>query len=209
MADLTKTRSPLRQRPVFALVSAQVISSLGSQMTFLALPWFVLTTTGSPTKTGLIALFELTPMVLLKVLGGPLIDRLGARRVAITCDVGSLLVVGLIPLLHQAGLLTFPLFLLLCALAGALRGPGDAAKSALVPTIAAGAGVPLERVTGLGSTVERTSTMLGAIAAGALVASVGPAGEPCSTSLWPADRSPLRRPGEGWWRGKDSNLRSR
>ena len=163
------------QRPLWGWLTAEAISLTGTRVSMVALPWFVLTTTWSPTKTGLIALFELAPMVLLKVLGGPLIDRLGARRVAITCDVGSLVVVGLIPLLHQAGLLSFPLFLLLCALAGALRGPGDAAKSALVPTIAAGAGVPLERVTGLGSTVERTSTMLGAIAAGALVAAVGPA----------------------------------
>ena len=52
MADLTQTRSPLRQRPIFALVSAEVISSLGSQMTFLALPWFVLQTTGSATRMG-------------------------------------------------------------------------------------------------------------------------------------------------------------
>lgn len=163
------------RRPLWGWLTAEAISLTGTRVSMVALPWFVLTTTGSPTKTGLIALFELAPMVLLKVLGGPVIDRLGARRVAITCDVGSLLVVGTIPLLHGAGLLTFPLFLLLCALAGALRGPGDAAKSALVPTIAEGAGVPLERVTGLGSTVERTSTMLGAIAAGALVAAVGPA----------------------------------
>ena len=48
----------------------------------IALPWFVLTTTGSATKTGLVALAELLPLVLLKVLGGPVIDRVGARRVA-------------------------------------------------------------------------------------------------------------------------------
>ena len=52
MAALTHARSPLRQRPIFALVSAEVISSLGSQMTFLALPWFVLQTTGSRHEDG-------------------------------------------------------------------------------------------------------------------------------------------------------------
>ena len=162
-------------RPLVGWLVAEAISLTGTRVSMVALPWFVLTTTGSPTKTGLVALFELAPMVLLKVLGGPLIDRLGARRVAITCDIGSLVVVGTIPLLHAAGTLSFPLFLALVAVAGALRGPGDAAKSALVPVIAKGAGVPLERVTGLASTVERTSTMLGAIAAGALVAAVGAA----------------------------------
>ena len=61
------------------------------------------------------------------------------------------------------------------ALAGALRGPGDAAKAAMTPTLAATAGVPMERVTGLSSTVERTASMLGAAFAGGLVAVIGPA----------------------------------
>src|SRR6185437_6874760 len=40
----------LRNVPLRALVVAEVISTTGSQMTWLALPWFVLVTTGSPTK---------------------------------------------------------------------------------------------------------------------------------------------------------------
>ena len=54
----------------------------------IALPFFVLTTTGSPEKTGLVALAEMLPLVVLKVLGGPIIDRVGARRVAITLRLG-------------------------------------------------------------------------------------------------------------------------
>ena len=99
----------------------------------IALPFFVLTTTGSPEKTGLVAVAEMLPLVVLKVLGGPIIDRVGARRVAITCDWGSLAVVGAIPFLHDAGLLSFAGFLALVAVAGALRGPGDAAKAAMTP----------------------------------------------------------------------------
>ncbi|MCW2764223.1 MAG: putative efflux transporter protein, partial [Nocardioides sp.] len=102
------------------------------------------------------------------------IDRVGARRVSISCDVASVLVVGAIPLLYALDLLPFSLFLVFVALAGALRGPGDGAKQALVPTLAAQADVPLERVTGLHSTVERTAGMLGAAFAGGLVALIGP-----------------------------------
>ena len=58
------------------------------------------------------------PLVVLKVLGGPIIDRVGARRVAITCDCGSVLVVGAIPFLYDAGLLSFPAFLALVAVRG-------------------------------------------------------------------------------------------
>ena len=115
------------------------------------------------------------PLVLLKVLGGPIIDRVGARRVSITCDLLSVLVVGSIPLLYHAGHLSFPGFLLLVALAGALRGPGDGAKHAMVPALVERAGVPMERATGLGSTVERGASMLGAAFAGGLIAVIGPA----------------------------------
>ena len=59
MAGLTNAERPLRQRPIVALISAEVISSLGSQMTFLALPWFVLKTTGSPTRMGVVLAVEL------------------------------------------------------------------------------------------------------------------------------------------------------
>lgn len=162
------------RRPLYGWLTAEAVSLTGTRVSMIALPWFVLTTTGSATKTGLVAFAELLPMVLLKVLGGPLIDRLGPRRVAIACDLGSVAVIGAVPLLHGLDLLSFPLFLALVALAGALRGPGDGAKNAMVPALVREAGVPLERATGLHSTVERTATMLGSIAAGLLVAAVGP-----------------------------------
>jgi MFS family permease len=161
--------------PLYGWLAADAVSLTGTRISMIAIPWFVLTTTGSPTQTGIVAAVEITPLVVLKALGGPLIDRAGPRRIALACDALSVLVVGAIPLLHHLGLLTFPILLVLVALAGSLRGPGDAGKSAMVPAIARAAGVPLERVTGLAGAVERTATMVGAAAAGALVALVGPA----------------------------------
>ncbi|KAA1415418.1 MFS transporter [Nocardioides humilatus] len=163
------------RRPLYGWLGADAVSLIGTRVSMIAIPWFVLTTTGSATQTGLVALAEMLPLVVLKVLGGPIIDRLGARRVAITCDLASVVVVGAIPLLHHADLLTLPVLLVLVAGAGALRGPGDAAKHSLVPRLAETAQVPMERVTGLGSTVERTATLVGAGLAGALVSIVGAA----------------------------------
>ena len=162
-----------RQTPLYGWLSAEALSLTGTRVSMIAIPWFVLTTTGSATQTGLVAFAELAPMVLLKALGGPVIDRIGARRVAISCDLASVVVVGLIPVLHAAGMLSFPTLLALVALAGGLRGPGDAAKHALIPAIVQQAAVPMERVTGLSSAVERTASMAGAAFAGGLVALVG------------------------------------
>lgn len=167
---MTSGRTPLR-----GWLLSEAISLTGTRVSMIALPWFVLTTTGSPARTGLVALAETLPLVVLKVLGGPVIDRVGARRVAIGCDVASVFVVGAIPLLHAAGALSFPALLVLVALAGSLRGPGDAAKQAMVPVLVSSAGVPLERATGLHSTVERTASLLGAAGAAGLVAVLGAA----------------------------------
>jgi MFS family permease len=163
------------RRPLVGWLTAEAISIAGTRVSMVALPFLVLTSTGSPVRAGLVAVAELVPLVVLKVLGGPLIDRYGARRVAVTCDLGSLVVVGSVPLLHEAGVLPFGLLLALVAVAGALRGPGDAAKYALIPTLAALGDAPLERVTGLHSTVERGASMLGAVLAGGLVAAIGAA----------------------------------
>ena len=167
--SVTRTRVPL-----YGWLTAEAISLTGTRVSMIAIPWFVLTTTDSPTLTGIVAFAEMAPLVGLKALAGPVIDRVGARTVAVTADVGSFLVVGLVPLLHVLGLLGFPVLVALVALAGALRGPGDGAKHAMVPSLVRYGGVPMERATGLASAVERTASMVGAGVAGALVAIVGP-----------------------------------
>lgn len=164
-----------RRSPLVGALVAEGVSFVGTRVSMIAIPWFVLSTTGSATQTGLVAAAEITPLVLLKALGGPLLDRVGPRRVTLVCDLLSTFVVGAIPLLHHLGLLTFPLLLVLVAVAGALRGPGDAGKSAMSPEVARVGGLSLERVTGLAAAVERTSSMAGAAMAGLLVATVGAA----------------------------------
>ena len=166
---------PARKRPLYGFLLAEAVSLCGTRVSMIAIPWLVLTTTGSAAQTGLVAFAELLPLVVVQALAGPVIDRLGARRVAITCDLLSMVVVGLIPLLHLTGALAFPALLGLVAVAGALRGAGDGAKHAFVPALARNAGVPLERVTGLATAVERTASFGGAALAGGLVALLGPA----------------------------------
>ena len=61
-----RPRDPAQPR-LLALLAAEVVSRLGSQMTFVALPWFVLVTTGSPAKMGIVLAFELAPVALLGV----------------------------------------------------------------------------------------------------------------------------------------------
>ncbi|MFS8147684.1 MFS transporter [Rhizobium sp. BR 249] len=163
-----------RGGPFLALAAAETLSLSGTRLSTIAIPWLVLSATGSPVLTGLTAMMEMLPYVLAKALGGPLIDRVGAKRIAILCDTASVVVVGLVPLLDLFGLLTVPVLLPLVFAMGVLRGPSDAAKQAMVPDIAALADVPLERVTGVASAIERLASTVGAAGAGALIGLIGP-----------------------------------
>lgn len=161
--------------PVIALALADISSLIGTRLSMIAIPWLVLTTTGDPMRTGFIGFAEMLPYILAKAFGGPLIDRIGARAVAITADMASMIVVGLVPLLHFNGVLGFDILVPIVAVLGGLRGPADAAKQAMVPAVAAGAGVKLERITGLMGIIDRLAGTAGAAAAGALVAVFGAA----------------------------------
>lgn len=166
-------RTPSR-RPLTALYVANAVSLTGNVMTLTAVPWFVLQTTGSASKTGLIAFFNFVPIVLASFLGGALVDRLGARRMSVAADVVSGATVAMIPVLHSIDRLSFPMLAALVFLGALLDTPGMSARSALVPTLAARAAWPLERATGVVATVERGSRLAGAPLAGLLIATVGP-----------------------------------
>lgn len=165
----------MSRRPIIALALAAIVSLLGTRLSMIAIPWLVLTTTGDPLQTGIIGFAEMLPYVLAKALGGPLIDRLGTRSVAVAGDLASMVAIALVPVLHFSNGLHFATLLPVVVLFGALRGPADAAKQAMVPAVAALARVPLERVTGIVGTIDRLAGALGAAAAGALVAIVGAA----------------------------------
>ena len=63
----------LTQPSLIALLIAEIVSTTGSQMTWLALPWFVLVTTGSATKTTLVMTTDLGGLALLGLPRGRLI----------------------------------------------------------------------------------------------------------------------------------------
>ncbi|MET8659379.1 MFS transporter [Streptomyces griseus] len=161
-------------RPLAGVLAAIAASVTGTRISLIALPWFVLVTTGSATRTGLVAFCEMAPYVLVKALSGPLVDRTGPRTVSWTTDLASAAAAASIPLLHTLDLLSFPVLLGLVAVIGAARGPGDLAKEVMVPEAAERAGTPLERAMGLSGVIERLASTIGPAAGGALVALLGP-----------------------------------
>lgn len=160
--------------PFRALLAANAVSIAGTSMTFLAIPWFVLVTTGSATRTGVVAACELVPLVLASALGGPLVDRVGARRASVLSDLLSAVGIGLVPLLHLTVGVSFGQLCVLVGLVGFLRAPGDTARHVLLPELVRRAQVPTERATSQYDGVSRGARMVGAPLAGALIAVTSP-----------------------------------
>lgn len=160
-------------RSVGGLVAAQALCYTATRLAMIAIPWFVLETTGSPTSMGAVAFFEIGSYTLARLLGGPLLDRMGQRAVSVRADLVAAAAVACVPLLHTAGLLSFPVLLALVTVIGLATGPAEAAKVSMAPAVAERTGTRLERVTGLTGTVDRLSTTVGPVAAGGLVSLLG------------------------------------
>jgi MFS family permease len=165
--------------PMSTLLVANAISYVGDIMAFLAIPWFVLQTTGSLTKTGITAFCTTAAIGLSALFGSRLVDRLGYKPASVLSDLVSAVSIGLVPLLYRAGMLTFAGLLVLVFLLGMVATPGRTARSALVPDLTHLAQLRLERVTGLSDGVSRISGFIGAPLAGVLIVAVG-----TSSLLW-------------------------
>ena len=159
--------------PLVALLTADAISLTGNAMGFVAIPWFVLVTTGSATLTGVVAALTFAPTVLATFFGGGIVDRLGFRRTSILADVASGVTTALIPLLYVTVGIELWQVMTLVFLGALFDAPGTTARRSLLPDLVALTGTRLERATGINSAIQRGSLLVGAPIAGLLVAGIG------------------------------------
>jgi MFS family permease len=171
-ADVTKALAD--RRPVSALLTAEGISQVGNMMTIVAGPWFVLQTTGSAAKTGLVGA-ALALGLLVPIIGGPFVDRLGFRRGSILADLVSASTVASIPALHLAGLLEYWHIVVLVFILTSVNSQGDTARLALLPALARLARMPSERVNARDRAIARLGSVLGPFLAGISIAWIGAA----------------------------------
>ena len=80
---------PLRSRNYRFFAACDVISALGSAVSFIALPFAVLRIGGSATDVGLVATAETVPFAAFLLHGGVIADRLPRQRVMVAATVAS------------------------------------------------------------------------------------------------------------------------
>jgi len=163
----------MNRLPIAGLLAANAISITGNRLTQLAIPWFVLQSTGSVGKTGLVGFFSLLPFVISSALGGVVVDRLGYRHASIVADLASGGTVLAVPILYHTVGLPFAALLALVFAGALLDAPGQTAREAMLPDLLEQAGMTLERGTSLFDGVSRGANMIGAPLAGVLIAVVG------------------------------------
>lgn len=161
------------RRHLIALMAAVTIGQMGRQLSMIAIPWYVLETTGSAARTGIVAAAVLLPGFLVGIFGGVLVDRLGYRRVSIVSDLVCAVATLLIPLLHTTIGLSFGMLLLLVFLGSLLDVPALTARRSMVPELASGAGLPIDRVNAWFESLQNLAVLVGTPLAGLAVALLG------------------------------------
>ncbi len=99
-------RSLWRNRDFLLLWSGQAVSTIGTQVSTLALPLLVLALLHSPTQAGFIAAVRSLPYLIFSLPAGALIDRWDRKRMMIMCDTARCLAYGSIPFAFAVGRLT-------------------------------------------------------------------------------------------------------
>jgi MFS transporter, DHA3 family, macrolide efflux protein len=151
---------------------AQAISRFGDPITLIALATVTYERTQSALFTALAVVIATVPTAVFGFFAGAIGDALGHRRAMFLSDVARVALIGAVPIFLGLGvpLATAYACVFMAATFGAVFNP---ARIAIIPQL-----VPPERLAAANSTVastDRTVEILGALAAGFLVATVGAA----------------------------------
>ncbi|MBV9445280.1 MAG: MFS transporter [Streptosporangiaceae bacterium] len=163
--------SPLRRSADFrAFIGGQLVSTLGNQLTAVAVPYQVYRLTHSSLYVGLVSLTQLFPLVGASLVGGSLVDAVDRRRLLLvtqllmaTCSAGLAVNADLSSAL-------WPLFV--CpALTAGLGGVDSAARNAMVPGMVGLRDVPAANA--MFQALFQLGAVAGPAAAGLLLAGAG------------------------------------
>lgn len=162
-----------RGRALAAVLIADVVSTTGTEMTAVALPWFVLVTTGSPARMAGVMSMEFVGSTVLGLPSGRLARAFGPLRTMLLADAARAPLVGLVPLLYAVGGLSYAVLLAVGFAVGACFPAYSSSQRLVVASIVGDDEVALTRVGGVLGAVNETASFVGPAVGGALVAVIG------------------------------------
>lgn len=165
----------LRNRSLIGLVSAELVSLTGSSMTFVALPFFVLVTTGSTAKMGWVLAAEMLPIAIFGIPAGTVIAKLGAKKTMLISDAARGPLMLVIPILHHYGDLSFAALLGTTFAIGIFAAPYFASSRLIVPEVAGEDEQAVASVNAVLSGANQITQLAGPVLAGVLIGFFTPA----------------------------------
>ena len=127
--------SVLRDQEFLRYFASRLLSVAGSIVTLVTLPIIVYRTSGSASLTALVAAAEAAPYLLFGLFSGALTDRWNRKKVMVTADVLSTLLVATVPLADLLGELTVPHVLAVAFLGPTIGVFFDGAVFGALPTL--------------------------------------------------------------------------
>lgn len=164
-----------RNRSLVGLVAAELVSFTGSSMTYVALPWFVLATTGSISKMGWVLGAEMLPLGLLGLPSGSLIARLGAKRTMLVSDAARVPLMLVLPILDWTGHLSLGALLAASFAIGCFSAPYFGSSTLIVPEVAGEDERAVAEVQAVLGGLNQSTRIAGPVLAGILIAATSPA----------------------------------
>jgi len=139
----------------------------------VAIPWLVLTTTGSAALAGLVIVAGAAGAVAGGLAAGRVVDRVGPVRASATADLLS--GISIVPLAVLVGLHVLQIWqvVALTALGTLVDSTGSTARQGLVPAVADCSGRTRERANAMFTSAEHAGYLLGAPLAGLLIVAFG------------------------------------
>ncbi|MFT4166750.1 MAG: MFS transporter [Microlunatus sp.] len=168
----TVTRTSKASLPLF--VAAEAFSLFGNSAISIVLPWLVLSRTGDPAITGLVAAVSAVPAILAALVGGWLIDKVGQRRMSVLSDFGSAISVAGLAIVDRVFGLDVGWFVVLGVLGAIFDVPGMTARETLMGRIARTSGISLDKIASLRQAVFSLAFLAGPALAGVLLAILDP-----------------------------------
>ncbi len=127
--------SPLRRsRDLRCLAAGQLLSTLGAQLTMVAVAYQVYALTRSSLAVGLVSLAQLLPLIAGALLGGSLADASDRRRVLLGAQLLTLLCSAGLAVNADTGPVLWPLFALPAVAAGFMAAT-ESGMSAILPNL--------------------------------------------------------------------------
>ncbi|MDN3261328.1 MFS transporter [Streptomyces sp. CSDS2] len=162
---------PLRIPAYRRLWSSTIVTSVGSQLTAVAVPKQIYDITHSSAWVGYASLAGLVPMVAFALWGGAVADAVDRRKLMLVTNSGIAVTSLLFWAQAVTGLDSVPVLMVLLALQQAFFGLNAPARSASIARLVPAGQLPAANA--LGSTVMQTALVAGPLLAGALIPLIG------------------------------------